>query len=367
MDQVIAVCLGRFQPVHLGHLALVQHALEKANQVVVAIGSAWQARTPRNPLTWQERAGLLLDSLAPEQAQRIRILPIRDYYDTQRWAKALVDGVTEVLNCPQSTGQLPSQARTEASKILLLSHFADDSVAHYDCFQSWQIQPLPKFGSITGRQIRDKLFSLDASEGSTFRLRTSIQEVLSGIAPWVPPATLQWLEQFSQSPDYHRLCCEHQHLEEYKRSWQTAPYPPVFVTCDALVQCQNQVLLIQRKSPPGQGLLALPGGFIDQREALLQSVLRELREETSIDLTDQELLVHLTERAVFDHPDRSQRGRIITHGYHFNLGNLSHPRTQAADDAQSILWIDRSELIEHEERFHDDHFFILDRFLKLLN
>jgi bifunctional NMN adenylyltransferase/nudix hydrolase len=366
MEHAIAGCLGRFQPVHLGHVALVQRALASAQRVVVAIGSAWQARTPRNPFTWQERADMLLASLAPEQAARIHMLPIRDYYDTQRWAKALIDGVMEFRMQAKSQGHFPSHALSDVPEILLLGRFADDSVARYDCFRNWLIQPEPKFGSISGQQIRDKLFSVGSTNGLASHQSLSLQELLAEISGWVPLATLQWLERFVTSPDYQRLCIEHQDLRDYKLSWQSAPYPPVFVTCDALVQCQSRVLLIQRKSPPGQGLLALPGGFIDQRETLLQSALRELREETSIDLTDQELLHHLTDSWVFDHPDRSQRGRIITHGYHFNLGDRTPPRTQAADGAQSILWMDCRELIQREDQFHDDHFIILDRFLKLL-
>ena len=36
----VAVYVGRFQPFHLGHLALLKHALEIAPTVVLVIGSA---------------------------------------------------------------------------------------------------------------------------------------------------------------------------------------------------------------------------------------------------------------------------------------------------------------------------------------
>ena len=36
-----AVYIGRFQPVHSGHIALLARALASARQVIVIMGSAW--------------------------------------------------------------------------------------------------------------------------------------------------------------------------------------------------------------------------------------------------------------------------------------------------------------------------------------
>ena len=47
-----ALLIGRFEPVHSGHLALLQEALRQAPQVIVVVGSAWQPRSPKNPFTW---------------------------------------------------------------------------------------------------------------------------------------------------------------------------------------------------------------------------------------------------------------------------------------------------------------------------
>ena len=55
----VAVYVGRFQPFHNGHLALLRHALSVAPQGILVIGSAHQARTPKNPFSWQERAEMV--------------------------------------------------------------------------------------------------------------------------------------------------------------------------------------------------------------------------------------------------------------------------------------------------------------------
>ena len=74
-----AVLIGRFQPFHLGHLALLQQALRTAQQVVVVLGSAFQARSPKNPFTWQERQSLILGSLPAQDAARVRCVPAVSY------------------------------------------------------------------------------------------------------------------------------------------------------------------------------------------------------------------------------------------------------------------------------------------------
>ena len=50
-----AVCIGRFQLFHNAQLALMREALRLAPRCAVLIGSAHQARSPRNPFTWAER------------------------------------------------------------------------------------------------------------------------------------------------------------------------------------------------------------------------------------------------------------------------------------------------------------------------
>ena len=173
------------------------------------------------------------------------------------------------------------------------------------------------------------------------------------------------LQRFAQQPDYLALQEEWRMLRGYRAAWAAAPYPPVFVTVDALLRCQNHVLLIRRAHAPGKGLLALPGGFIEPRETLWQSCLRELAEETHCSLPEATLRAALRQISVFDHPDRSQRGRVITHAHHFDLGARRLPEVSGSDDAMSASWVPIGVLAAMEDRFHDDHFHILDSFLGL--
>jgi bifunctional NMN adenylyltransferase/nudix hydrolase len=140
----------------------------------------------------------------------------------------------------------------------------------------------------------------------------------------------------------------------------------VLVTVDCVVKCRDRVLLIRRGQAPGKGLLAVPGGFLEQRETTQQAALRELDEETHLALPPATLRACLKATDVFDQPDRSQRGRTITHGHFFDLGERELPQLQADDDAEAAEWAPIAGLCELEDRFLDDHFQMLDHYLGLL-
>ena len=110
-------------------------------------------------------------------------------------------------------------------------------------------------------------------------------------------------------------------------------------------------------------VLAVPGGFIEQRETAYQSAVRELREETGFELLPSEMEHACKGMRVFDHPDRSQRGRVITHAFYFDLGQRLRPEIAGSDDAAEARWVKIADLAGMEEEFHDDHFHILDAFL----
>ena len=120
----------------------------------------------------------------------------------------------------------------------------------------------------------------------------------------------------------------------------------------------HQILLIERRHHPGKGLWALPGGFVNQDELLVDACVRELLEETRIDLPVPGLLNAITARQVFDYPYRSPLGRIITHVFYFVLEPESPlPAVSGADDASHARWLPLPDI--DPARLHDDHYFII--------
>ncbi len=107
-----AIYIGRFEPVHNGHMALLQRALDSAQQVIVVVGSAWQARSPKNPFTWPEREAMLRNALPEADRSRVLVLPMRDYYNEAVWVQAVRQGVatTDCTRCAHRSGG-PLQGR----------------------------------------------------------------------------------------------------------------------------------------------------------------------------------------------------------------------------------------------------------------
>jgi bifunctional NMN adenylyltransferase/nudix hydrolase len=355
MTIAIAVCIGRFQPFHLAHAAMLKRALALAPQVVVVLGSAFQARTPRNPFTWTERAEMIRGHFSDPDQARLQFLPVRDAYDEARWALAVQRGVEKIA------GDVCGR------RIALVAHLKDASSSYLKAFPNWDRVPLDLVidtqmqQPIHASSLRDAWWA-EVLKGS------DCAQTLSSIAQKIPPSTLDFLQRWvRENPDALTSLVEHwQFLQQYKAAWARAPHPPIFVTVDALVTCQNHVLLIRRGQAPGQGLLALPGGFVEQRESLYASAVRELHEETQLNLSPGVLARAWRQTVVFDHPGRSQRGRTITHTHHFELDLAHLPSVTAADDAASASWIALHQLPALEDQFHDDHFHMLDRLLGLL-
>lgn len=344
----LAVLIGRFMPFHMGHLALLKQALATAPRCVVVIGSALQARSPRNPFTWQEREQMIRLALADDEQARVRFEPLRDFHDEARWVAAMRRIVEQGDRRPA---------------VALVGRMRDATGAYLQAFDDWQrVAPPDEPPQAAGAsQLRDALYAAADPQGGP----SALPGAWAALSPHVPPGTLAFLRAWAMLPFIHPLAQEWRTLRTYRQAWAAAPYPPVFVTVDTVVTCTGRVLLIRRGQPPGQGLLAVPGGFIEARETACQSALRELEEETGLRLPHASLRDHLRAQAVFDHPDRSQRGRTITHAFHFDLGQRELPEVHAADDAQSAQWVPIERVLALEDQFHDDHFHMLDHFLGL--
>ena len=107
-------------------------------------------------------------------------------------------------------------------------------------------------------------------------------------------------------------------------------YPRPSVTADIIIftlgPADLQVLLINRKIPPFQGMWAIPGGFVRIGESLEEAARRELEEETGV--RD----VYLEQLYTFGAPDRDPRGRVITVAY-YALVPAATIEPRAGDDA----------------------------------
>ncbi len=88
------------------------------------------------------------------------------------------------------------------------------------------------------------------------------------------------------------------------------------------------LLLIRPRNPPAGW--AIPGGFVEPDEDLIDAARRELHEETALEPPD------LKQLATFGHPDRDPCGRTISVVYGARLQHAELPA--AGDDAAAARW-----------------------------
>lgn len=341
------VIIGRFRPVHDGHMELISQALKLGEQVIVAIGSAHRPRTIKNPITSIEAEVLISRALKEEYCEiqgwtdfpqeiekRVKFIHARDHmYNNTRWSQELYSKATRAG---------ASQDKSTA----LLGCFKDDSSWYLNMFPQWELKTIKPVKSKEGKIIN----------ATDFRNEMFEEKYVGGdLCEIVPNVVWEDMVQWINSPIGDQLRDEYHFIKSYKEKWEAAPFPPTFMTTDAIVIKSGHVLLVKRKFNPGKGLWALPGGFVNQNEHIKDCVIRELKEETKIKVDKPVLRRSIKEMKVFDHPKRSLRGRTITFAYLIDLGEGPLPVVKGSDDAEFAGWIPLADLGGLEDQMFEDH------------
>jgi|CXWL01.1.fsa_nt_gi bifunctional NMN adenylyltransferase/nudix hydrolase len=344
MDFDYLVFIGRFEPFHNGHAYVARHALARAHKLIVLVGSAQTPRTLRNPWSASERSVMIRAAL-DEVADRLILGSIRDHlYNEAQW----IAGVQRAVADAMAADGAPQHAR-----VGLVGQDKDASSYYLAEFPQWPLVDVRRSETMSATDLRRYLFNADSLPGAMRMLEANL-----------PRPVYEMLEAFrATSPAYTQLCAEHRFIESYRAGWAKAPYPPTFVTTDAVVVHSGHLLLVRRRSEPGKGLWALPGGFIDQHEGILDACLRELREETRLKLPLPVLRGSIKGTQVFDHPERSMRGRTITHAFHFEFPAGELPVVKGGDDADKARWFPLADALDMGPQLFEDHLHIIEYFV----
>jgi len=343
----LAVFIGRFQPFHIGHRAVIEEMVGQVDSLLVLIGSAYRPRSWKNPFSYDERRQFLeagIDGIPLPVAT----LPLVDtLYNDRAWATNVRTAVRLYMRAKGL-----ERRRTD---IVLTGFEKDKSSQYLRWFPEWEMLPASAHRHngkvISATEMREGLFFADqADSGQT--LKRFGEEHVAIVRGWMqanPEAVAQ-------------LRAEAGYIKSYRSRVEAAEqvfgYPITINTVDAVVVQSGHVLMVQRKALPGRGLWALPGGHIAAGETALSAAIRELFEEAGLTLTADTLRDHLTSRRVFDHPQRSEKGWVRTEAFVFELQNRATLETvEAGSDAALARWLPITEITP--DSIFEDHFDII--------
>lgn len=338
----LLVFIGRFQPFHMGHKKVIDEALQLSEKVLVLVGSAYSPRTLRNPFTYEERVDFVSNSFTKEERDKIIFRPVGDKtYNNQAWINQVQNIVSE---------EHKNIGKSSKDKVGLIGYAKDNTSFYLKLFPQYESVSVGSYMDISATRVRLIMYN-------------DSQLYYSMVDNILPKA----VADFCYNSDAGKsiisdMRVKHEFNVKHNKSWENSPYEPTFNTVDALVEQSGHILLIRRRSEPGKGLWAMPGGYINIDETLQQSMIRELREETKLKIPDKVLNGSIINKFDADDPFRSDRGRVISKVFHIKLqDSIDLPKIKGSDDADKAIWLPISEL--KEEEMFEDHFHIICKLL----
>ncbi|MGB9842638.1 MAG: NUDIX hydrolase [Candidatus Bathyarchaeales archaeon] len=129
------------------------------------------------------------------------------------------------------------------------------------------------------------------------------------------------------------------------------PERPV-VGVGAIIINDGKILLEKRKSAPAKGKWSVPGGLVELGENIEQAVIREVKEETGLDVASPKLV------DVVDHISLDEKGKVK---YHFIIVDyfvtVKGGELRAASDADELRWVPLREVEQYDLTESFRHFF----------
>lgn len=116
--------IGRFQPLHNGHVHALKEIFEQEEHVLIVIGSAQASYTPRNPFTASERIMMVQTVLEDLKipCTRYQVIPVPDIHNYGLWVdhvRRFVPPFSTVYTGSKTGRQLFSQKKIPVKEVPL--------------------------------------------------------------------------------------------------------------------------------------------------------------------------------------------------------------------------------------------------------
>ena len=88
--------VGRFQPLHVGHTNIIGKMFDECEVVIIAVGSAQESGTQRNPFDFATRSQWIVETFSTRKNHILHVVPIPDREHPSNdasWGDYLLDKV----------------------------------------------------------------------------------------------------------------------------------------------------------------------------------------------------------------------------------------------------------------------------------
>lgn len=167
------VFIGRFQPPHKGHFAILNKALEIASSVIVILGSYTLTRSSHNPWLAVERKAMMRLALPTKDKDRVQFLYVQDRPTNDTWISIIRQEVSSIA---------------KTAKVALIGFNSDASSFYLDFFPEWQYISCPTEYDFHSTDIRQQYFDGDEAYKKCLH-----------------PKVAGYLEAFSQTDEFRAL------------------------------------------------------------------------------------------------------------------------------------------------------------------
>ena len=124
------VFIGRFQPIHCGHIQTIRMALSQSDKLIMVIGSYKSAPSTRQPWDAKQRIAMIKKCLTQEERKKVFFIPIRDrIYSEFAWNQNIIYEVLNLVPKRMDFAVDPGlrRDRNDEMKIALIGHNKDSS------------------------------------------------------------------------------------------------------------------------------------------------------------------------------------------------------------------------------------------------
>ena len=111
----------------------------------------------------------------------------------------------------------------------------------------------------------------------------------------------------------------------------------------AVILDGDRILLEKRKNMPSKGKWSIPGGLVELGERIEEAIIREVKEETGLEVYEPRLL------DVVDYVSFGERGAVM---YHYVIVDylvaVKSGKPKAASDADALKWVPFNDVEEYD-------------------